>query len=431
MSETISPDPALAPSAGRLKRQVQGRSHQFALVCPPGLEDICLAEARALGLELSADAVPGPVLAWSGRLEDLYRASLFLRTASRILVRLTSFRAGAREELFRHVADFPWELWLPAGAALRVDAHVRHSRISHEGMTATTVFEAVARRFRLAGLVEPRLAGAAANHEAAADILDDEADQPVGADAAVVQRLIVRLEDNRASLSLDASGEHLHRRGWRTEQGAAPIRENLAAGLLAWTGWPGRYTNLVDGMTGSGTLAIEALAAAGGGSTCGAAERDFAYRHWPSFMAARLDWLRRQTIPRPVDSNQTPGMASQILANELDPAVLIIAQANGRRFQGPTAVPGIEWRQGDFFDLNPPVTKGLLVLNPPYGLRLSDGQGSLYPRICRCLDEKWRSWDILLLGLPETGLGPLAASVTERRIIRHGGLKLAAWLIRG
>ncbi len=411
--QPTDPAPEMAVSPGRIKRQIQGREHRFALVCPPGLEDICLDEARALALKLSENAVAGPILEWNGRLEDLYRASLFMRTASRILVRLTEFRAGAREELFRHVADFPWELWLPTAGELRVDAHVEHSRISHEGMTATTVFEAVCRRFQDCALPVPQR-------------------QQTGdsADNSPAQRLIVHLTDNRALVSLDTSGEHLHRRGWRTEQGAAPIRENLAAGLLAWAGWPTRFTTLVDGMTGSGTLAIEALSSAGGWPVGGQAARSFAFCQWPSFMPERFNWLLRQRcqpatgdVPRPF----------ALLACDLDNTVLAMARANEARFR-TTEIPGemaVNWVNQDFFDLAVPAGEpGLLVLNPPYGLRLSDGEGQLYPRLCRHLAHHWTGWTILLLGLPDSKLGPLAGRIQQQRSLRHGGLRLMAWLIR-
>jgi 23S rRNA G2445 N2-methylase RlmL len=429
-----APDPAFAPSAGRLKRQVQGRSHRFAIVCPPGFEDVCLAEAESLGLALcpgpgGAPAAPGPVIEFEGRLEELYRACLFLRAASRVLVRLDTFRAGAREELFRHAADFPWELWLPAGCSLRIDAHVRHSRISHEGMTADTVFEAVSRRLVLAGLEPPARASAAM-----AGVEADEEPETGSPQESGSQRLIVRLDGNHAQLSLDASGEHLHRRGWRLVQGAAPIRENLAAGLLAWAGWPDRHGALVDGMCGSGTLAIEALGAALGWPAVGRATRRHAFAAWPSFQAARFDWLSRQVLPR---AGATEGAAAipPILANELDPAVLDLARRNAVCFAGVVSGTAIDWRQSDFLDLGPPRLAGgrpgLLVLNPPYGLRLSDGEGRLYPRLGRRLAEAWSAWDILLLGLPDANLGPLAAKVSDRRSFRHGGLRLMAWLARG
>jgi 23S rRNA G2445 N2-methylase RlmL len=432
-----APDPSLAPSPGRLKRQVQGRAHRFAIVCPPGFEDVCLDEARALGLSLcpgpdGAAAVPGPVVEFEGKLEELNRACLFLRVASRVLVRLGAFRAGAREELFRRATDFPWELWLPGGGELRVDAHVRHSRISHEGMTADTVFEAVCRRLRLAGLEPPARAGAAPAGDSGDEAETGEgAAESAPAGAPRRQRLIVHLEDNHAQLSLDASGDHLHRRGWRLVQGPAPIRENLAAGLLAWAGWPARHGALVDGMCGSGTLAIEALSASLGGPAGGRAVRRHAFADWPSFQPARFEWLARQVLP--AAAGHPESAPPPILANELDPAVLALAQQNAACFAG--AIAGVSWRQGDFFDLVPPPPangrRGLLVLNPPYGLRLSDGEGRLYPRLCRRLAEAWGAWDILLLGLPDTPLGPLAARVSDRRGFRHGGLRLMAWLVRG
>jgi 23S rRNA G2445 N2-methylase RlmL len=427
------PDPALAPSPGRIKRQVQGREWRFAIVCPPGFEAVCLDEARALGLALAplpgeSAVQPGPVLEWTGRLEDLYRAALGLRAASRLLVRLGGFRAGAREELFRHCQDFPWELWLPEGAGLRIDAHVRHSRISHEGMTAQTVFEAITRRFGRAGLAPPLLQGSQSAEG------DDEVEG--GGASASDQRLIIHLSDNHATLSLDACGEHLHRRGWRTVQGAAPIRENLAAALLLWAGWPERHRQgpaacLVDGMSGSGSFAVEAAALAMGRPAAGRAGRAYAFARWPSFQAARWHWLESRAWAGTRGDGADPA-SWRILANELEPAMVSLAQANLARWAGGAspadAAPPVEWRNGDFFELVPPAGSGLLVLNPPYGLRLSDGEGSLYPRLDRHLAERWPAWTTLLLGLPETRLPALQPRLEAGCRFRHGGLTIAAWL---
>lgn len=405
----------LPPSSGRVKRQVSARQHRFATICPPGFEDLCLEEARALGLQVDASIVPGSIFEWNGRLEDLWRACLFSRIASRILVRLDSFHAGAREELFRKALAFPWELWLSPDRGIRIDAHIEYSRISHEGMAAETLQAAIRRRMIEAGLPLPPA-------KANSDLFEDEEQAGDGVDKNCdpdsFQRVLVRIVHNHTTISLDACGDHLHRRGWRLLSGSAPLRENLAAALLLAAGWPEQQTRLIDGMSGSGSFGIEALGMAAG--LPAAARRDFAFCHWPSFSPQAFSWLQKQKT-----RELSPDIS--ICSNELDPTILAQARANADLANLPFP---LIWQQGDFFEFEAEGKPGLLVLNPPYGIRLSDSDGGLYPAIIKRLAASWQGWDVLLLGPNETNLAQLKTTIMWSRTFRHGGLRIAAWLLR-
>lgn len=455
----MGPEAAAAFSEGRLKRQITGRSHRFALVFTPGLEAAGAAEARERGLPILAPEAPGldaTVLEWEGRLVDLCAALASLQIPSRIFVRLARFRCGAREELFKAVYQIPWELWLRP-CRLQVEAHVAYSRISHEGMAARTVEEAVRRRWQDAGLALP-------DPEA---LPTPAGTPPPDGNGPAVQRLVLRLENNHAVLSLDCAGDGLWQRGWRRQQGAAPLRETIAAGLLACLGWTGRGL-LVDGMCGSGTLAIEAAIRAAGASPWHP-DRRLACQDWPGWPQAAWAWNLRQARP-------VPGSApARILALDWHQGVLAKARENwqtyleGRmqiaRAEGATAgaagstaaaetgpaageAPGSlvrpvtpEFRQADFFALDPAEVLAdggtgpdsaradppLLILNPPYGLRLDDGGGNLYPRLWAHLDTVWRDWRIGVLA-PDLRDPPQAAAYAGGTRFLHGGLHINFWI---
>jgi putative N6-adenine-specific DNA methylase len=351
---------------------------------------------------------------------DAWRANLFLRTASRIWMRLAAFKAGALEELFRKSARLPWELWLNAQARPDIEAVVERSRVQHEGRTAETILKAVRRRL-------------------------DEFGLPGGPADFVGQRLLVRVIDDRVELSLDTSGALLHQRGWRLDPGGAPLRETEAAALLRWAGWHGDRP-LLDGMCGSGTFVIEAaLLALGQPACCGrlagmqapesglAPLRHFAFESQPAFQPRSWAFMLRKALERSATGQAGSVAAPAALAAggppqpcglDLDAAALAAAAGNAGRtgLDGPSM-----FRQTDFFHFEPSGPPGLLVLNPPYGRRLESPAG-LYRRIGRSLAEAFRGWDALVLAADPAAERALGRAPQRRLVFRHGGLKVAALL---
>lgn len=411
----------------RLRRQVVGREHVFAVVCPPGFETECLLELCELGIAIdpaiNGESIRknGGIVEFTGKLDDLYRICAGAGCISRVRVRLTEFHAGAREELFRKATAFAWELWLN-NLPLVIESHVEYSRISHEGMAADTLYEAIERHAKERGAVPPPRAATQREEESA----DSDANR-VPAIRIERQSLLLRIVDNRVSISLDASGEHQHRRGWRLYSGLAPVRENLAAAILGFAGWPRRHNLIIDGMCGSGTLAIEAAVSASGAWPN--AKRSFAFETWPAHQESRWNWLLRQ--------NRHPALERQVYANELQLAILEGARDNASRADAADIV----WSNTDFFELDPKsfcaasipasshgigANAGLLVLNPPYGKRI--GESDLYPRLCAHIVERWKGWTVAVLAPEDTPPGPLTAGIRSKRVFRHGGLKIAVWL---
>ena len=399
----------------RIRRRLLSREHLFLAVAQPAFRRILRGEMEELGFSVGEETDGG--VEFSGRMGEGWRANLQLRTASRVYCRTLDCRAGAREELFRKVGAYPWELWLDPGLPLRVRGRVLRSRIRHEGEAVETLRDALQRRMSRHG-------GIPVDPDPGVD--PGPAPDPWGRDP--VQRVLLRVVENRARVSLDMSGNALHHRGYRLEYGGAPLREDLAAGLLRGlvTG-PGP---VVDGMTGSGTLAVEAALWKAGVHPGGG--RGFLFQLWPSFREAA--WRHLSGKPA------AEGPKGAVLACDLDPRALGIAARNASR-------AGVEDRvrflERDFFRLTGgdilretggvPGGRGFLVLNPPYGRRLPGGEEDFFRRLGRHIRESFPAFRVLVL-FPNPGtLEAFGGRAETLFTFRHGGLRVTAGLfeVRG
>ncbi len=396
------------PSASRVKKQIEGRDHVFALVLPPGLEELATKEAQELGLtRLEANKGDASIFEFAGRMAQLYRASTQLRLAGRILLRVADFHASAREELFRQLYKIPWELWLRPGL-LRVDAHIKTSRISHEGMASQTTSEAIMRRWLAAGLTD--------------------------VDQSIQHRIIIRLEDNRALVSIDASGQGLYHRGWRIEQAQAPLRENLAAGILKAAGWPERVSALLDPMCGSGTFSIEAWGIKHG--LAAPSDRKWAFFDWPVFTPKTFAYHSRSQESKLPDFCKVQAMWT----SDQDANLVEKAKRNFQRYASPGALDAPVFSCADFFEIDPHALRSslpanekrapLLVLNPPYGLRLESGDNRFFERLYQELVSRFTGWRVAVLALSHQA--PPAAIKRFRPVLklRHGGLDTSVWFLQ-
>jgi putative N6-adenine-specific DNA methylase len=351
-------------------------------VSPPGFEDLVEAEVRGLGLSAVVREEGG--VGFRGAWSDAYRANLWCRVASRVLARVAAFEAGGFRELARGLARIPWSDWLPLPCPVDVRCTSRGSPLYHTGKMAETVLEALASGV----VVAPRDGGPA----------------PC--------RILVRVQGRQVVVSLDTSGEHLHRRGYRTQGGEAPLRENLAAGLLIRAGWAAGEPFL-DPLCGSGTFAVEAaLVAQGRAPGLG---RSFAFERLPSFARETWELLREQ-------ARAAAGSASSVAvyASDRDREAVGRAARSARR---AGVAQCLQVAVADVAELEPPAETGLLVTNPPYGRRLR-GAAEAYEALGRALRGRFRGWRWgVVLGTPQDGriLGLLARDV---HAFRNGGLRL-------
>ena len=349
----------------------------FAIVAP-GLEPLALAEARAAGLSAEL-AEGGGGIEWRGDLRSVLLANMALRIASRVVVRLAVFEARSFAELERHARQVPWASIVTPGSAVRFRVTCKKSKLYHS--------DAVAQR--LADAVMRALPGVRAEGSSVAD------DDAVG-DAA--QLFVVRVLRDRCTVSADASGELLHRRGYRQATAKAPLRETIAAALIAASGWDG-VAPLVDPLCGSGTIPIEAALRALGIPPGGS--RSFAAERWPGVSRTVGERVRselseagaRARSPRPPD----------IVGSDRDAGAVAAARANAERAGVATGITFVVRSVSDV--AFPAGGRGWVVTNPPYGVRVGDASRvrDLWAQLGHVLRARAVGWRVALLS-PEPAL---------------------------
>jgi putative N6-adenine-specific DNA methylase len=333
-------------------------------VTHPGLEGVTAAELVSLGLTVHSQE-PGGV-AFRSSVRDLYRANLWLRTASRLVMRLGEFTARGFPELERHAKRIPWTRVLRAGAPVTLRVTCRKSRLYHSG--------AVAQRI---GKVITDITGSPVDQSSQSEDAESDA-----------QLIVVRMLHDVCTISADSSGALLHRRGYRLATAKAPLRETLGAAMLLASGWTGE-TPLVDPMCGSGTIAIEGALIAR--NLPPGMKRKFAFMRWPGFRT-RV-W---ESMVEEAEADSRPTAAVKILAADRDAGAVEAATSNAAR-AGVAADIQIERRAVSALEVPP--GPGLLAINPPYGLRVGerDKLRDLYARLGDVVREKCPGWTLTLL----------------------------------
>lgn len=381
--------------AKRIKRHVTGRVRTFFAATAPELEKLCFDELTAPPLSIKYARVIAGGVEFRGRLSDAWLANLHLRTANRVLMRITEFRARGFPELERRLSDIPWELYLPAGAVPETSVSASRSRLYHRGAVAERFAAAVARRLASAETVPP----------------------PAG-EAGGTQRLFVRAVEDRFTVSIDSSGALLHKRGWKPDVGRAPLRETLAAAALMLAGYDGREP-LIDPMCGSGAFAMEAALMAS--ETPPGSRRNFAFMGWPSYRPRRWSHLRRQAGGR----EPTPPAAPAIHASDRNPEAAAALQAAVE-----TAGLGefVSVARRDFFDIRPEALAdrpGVVTLNPPYGVRMGNRAESqaLFEAVCDHLRRHFGGWRFAMISPGREAARGVPFEATPHPLF-HGGLRL-------
>ncbi|HRQ79223.1 MAG TPA: THUMP domain-containing protein, partial [Gemmatimonadaceae bacterium] len=301
-----SPSPSSAPARGR---------YDAWAVAAPGLESLLEAELRTLGFTDATASTGGVRFACDG--QGLVRANLHSRLASRVVVRLASFKALAFHELERAARRVEWTRMLAPGASYRLRVTAKKSRLYHSDAIAQRVGEAIERAVAGARRVD----GPARDEDESAD--ETPHALGVAVDAPSAQLFVVRFEHDRCTVSADSSGALLHRRGYRQAVAKAPMRETLAAAMLAAARYDASQP-LVDPFCGSGTLLIEAAMMAR--RIAPGSWRSFAAERWPELPAeawsrARAD-AAAQVLPR---------AAAPIVGADRDAGAVAAALANAER----------------------------------------------------------------------------------------------------
>ena len=324
--------------------------------CPIGLEDVTAAELNGLGLRVEAAPAGEGRVEWTGSLGDVAAANLVLRTAERITLALGRFRCLHFPELRRKAAQLEWERWIGPDDAVVLRVTSKRSKLYHERAIAE----------RIAGAIGDRLGREV-------DVLPGDAiDDP----ETRAQLVLVRLFRDEATLRIDSSGPRLHRRGYRLATAKAPVRETLAASILAASGWrPGHA--LVDPFCGAGTFPIEAALWASGRAPGFA--RGFRFERWPQA-------VERPELVAPDDTPTVP-----IVGSDRDAGAIEASVANAAR-----AEVDVDFVRRNLSEAIPPdgATPGWIVTNPPYALRTaSEGDvRDLYGAFGQILRGPFAAW---------------------------------------
>jgi putative N6-adenine-specific DNA methylase len=361
---------------------------ELFLVSAPGLEAALMREAHRQGYP-GARTVPGGVSV-DGSWPDIWRANLTLRGATRVLMRLDSFRAMHLAQLDKRARKIDWASVLRPDVPVRVEASCAKSKIYHAGAAAQRVERAISETL-----------GA-----------------PLSDDAEV--RVLVRIEDDLATISIDTTGEPLHKRGHKQAVNRAPMRESLAALFLYEAGFTGTEP-VYDPMCGSGTFPIEAAEIATGlhpGRT-----RSFAFEHLATFRPALWDAMKRDADLRP-----TPLL---FFGSDGDVGAIAMARDNAER-AGVSDLT--RFSECDIADLTRPDSPpGLVIINPPYGARLGDPNAlvGLYRTLGQSLARNFSGWRVGLIAAnprlaQATGL-PFAPPLPP---VLHGGIRIRLHLTK-
>jgi putative N6-adenine-specific DNA methylase len=362
--------------------------HDLFAACAPGLEPFTADELRGIGAS-ALKPEPGGA-SFRGGLPEVLRANLWLRTASRVLLRLGEFHARDFDQLRRRAGRLPFAEFVAPGRAVRISVSCSKSRLRHTGAVAQRVRQAISEQLG----TEAPAAGA------------DDPGHPL---------VLVRILHDRCTVSLDSSGELLHQRGWRKRAGKAPLRETLAAALLLASGWD-RASPLADPFCGSGTIPIEAALLAR--RIAPGRGRRFACMDWPGIDAAAASRALAEAEAAALPSSPP------ILGSDRDAGAIDAARANAE-----AAGVGLDLAisQRAISDFEPPPGKpGWIVSNPPYGVRLRAGGDlrDLYARFGAVLRQRCPGWRVALLCAGPRLLRASELPLEPRASWRNGGLKV-------
>jgi putative N6-adenine-specific DNA methylase len=336
---------------------------QFFATCPRGLEALLTDELTALGAQTLKPTDGG--VGFSGDLLLAYRANLESRIATRILMQVFHGRYQSEDDLYQAAYALPWADWFAVGRTFMVKVTAVKCSLKSLEFVTLRIKDAVCDQFR--GKVGSRP--------------DIDTRQPD-------VRIHVFLTADEYHLYLDTSGNALYQRGLRRLSVEAPLRENLAAGILKLTGWrPGRP--LLDPMCGSGTFLLEAAMMAldiapGSG-------RNFGFEKLNNFDADAWEAMRQQALARakPVEFQHIYGSDSDLRA----------VRVSKQNLEQAGLLEAVWLTQKDITKIEAPVDHGVLLANPPYGVRIGEQEelAALYPKIGETLKRNFAGWNAYFL----------------------------------
>jgi putative N6-adenine-specific DNA methylase len=376
----------------------------FFATCPRGLEALLADELTQSGA-IRVDTVAGGA-GFEGSWETCYRANLESRIATRILWRVGHAPYKREEDIYKLAYGLPWQQWFAVRRTLRVYMTAIRCPLKSLDFITLRIKDAVCDRFRAEVDARPSV---------------DTAEPDV--------RIHAFLTDREATLYLDTSGDALYMRGYKYASVGAPLKENLAAGILRLSGWqPG--TPLLDPMCGSGTFLIEAAQMA----------HDIAPGLGRPFGFARLEnfdeplWHRLRAA---AEARRKPIVPQAIHGSDIDADMVERARQN---LAAARLEEAVRLQRADLLELAPPAPEGVLVANPPYGVRLGEEErlAAFYPKLGDALKQRFAGWRCYLfsgdpqlprlIGLKASRRTPLYNGALECRLLEY---KVVSGQMRG
>lgn len=367
----------------------------FFSSCPRGLEHILAEEIEEIGASHTAVFQGG--VSFTGSFHLCYEVNLKSRIASRVLWQVFSGEYRREQDVYNAAYAQPWTQWFPVQCRIKVKVSAQHCPLPSLEFITLRVKDAICDRFLHEGGIRPSV---------------DTRKPDI--------RINVFLNDHQVLLFLDTSGEPLFKRGLRHYTGAAPIRENLAAGILRLTGWTPEQT-LFDPMCGSGTFLMEAAHMAR--NIAPGLHRRFAFERLNNFSAHIWDKLRQKS-----QAQQLPSQPLSIFGCDRQNSSLDAARSN---LKHTGLIDCVSLRQSDVLETRSPTEHGIILTNPPYGVRTgqTDKLAALYPRMGDWLKRYFPGWRAYLfsadlklpklIGLAASARTPLFNGPLECRLFEY------------
>jgi putative N6-adenine-specific DNA methylase len=353
----------------RIKRHLKNEDLSFAAITVPGFEAITRQEIEGLQPDCVTGSERG-IVEFHGSMELLYNASLYVRTANRFLLRIERFTVRSYPELYNKASRIEWERYSGFAEAIALNVTSRTSRLHHTENIASTVFDAVHHHLEQLNVKVHRVK-----------------DAPI--------TFFVRFFDDVCTVSADATGTLLYKRGRRTATGRAPLRETTAAALLYAASWE-NYRTIADPCCGTGGIILEALQMVG--NYAAGIDRDFAFFSWPSFNPAVWERLKKKALEKKTCNDRS----WRLVANDIDASALRLLEKNAAVYRDRECLP-LEIvggncltfnQQGEYGD------SGLLISNLPFGKRILTSETdctSFYRKLGGWLRRCCRGWNFAFL----------------------------------
>jgi len=353
-----------------------------------GLEEILSDELKSFGA--SNIRIANRATTFHADLGTLYKINLASRTALRILKPIKNFYAKNPDQLYKKSKDFNWPRLISANDTFAIDCVANSEIFRHSKYAALKLKDAIVDQIRSINGKRPSV-----------DVNNPK------------YRINLHIVNDQCTISLDSSGESLHKRGYRISGEIAPLNEVLAAGMILLSGWDGK-SNFIDPMCGSGTLAIEAALIALN-IPPNLYRSEFSFMHWKSFDNNLFKLVKSELI------TQKKNFPKIIIGNDKSNIVLKSAIANAKRAK---VLPNITFTNLDFFYENNDYDSGIIITNPPYGERLkTDNMNDFYKKMGDTFKQNYNGFDAWVLSSNKEALKRLGLRTSRRLTLYNGSLE--------